>query len=57
MGSIISGRLERKTIIVIGGASGMGASQVVRFLHQGARVVVANRNAERGATFIKEIAS
>ncbi|MNQ85146.1 3-alpha-(or 20-beta)-hydroxysteroid dehydrogenase [compost metagenome] len=49
------GRLAGKNIIVIGGSSGMGASQVVRFVKEGAKVVVANRNAERGESFVKEV--
>lgn len=37
-------RLQNKTIIVTGGASGMGAAQVARFATEGARVIVADRD-------------
>jgi len=45
----MSGRLEGKVAIVTGGASGMGQSTVLRFLDEGAKVVVADLNTETGA--------
>jgi len=42
-------RLENKVAIVTGGASGMGQATVLRFLAEGAKVVIADFNAENGA--------
>jgi 3alpha(or 20beta)-hydroxysteroid dehydrogenase len=47
-------RLKGKNIIVVGGTSGMGSAQVRRFVQEGAKVLVANRDAVRGANFVKE---
>jgi 3alpha(or 20beta)-hydroxysteroid dehydrogenase len=44
----MSGRLSGKRVIVAGGASGMGAAQAVRFVAEGARVVVADLDEVRG---------
>lgn len=41
-------RLKGKTAVVTGGASGMGRATVLRFLQEGARVVVADYNAATG---------
>jgi NAD(P)-dependent dehydrogenase (short-subunit alcohol dehydrogenase family) len=43
------GRLADKVAIVTGGASGMGRATVMRFLADGARVVVADLNEKNGA--------
>ena len=40
----MSGRLEGKVAVITGGASGMGRASVLRFLEEGARVVVADMN-------------
>ncbi len=40
----MSGRLEGKVVVITGGASGMGRASVLRFLEEGARVVVADMN-------------
>lgn len=42
-------RLEGKVALVTGGASGMGRATVMRFLADGAKVVVADLNAANGA--------
>lgn len=42
-------RLQGKTAVITGGASGMGRATVLRFLDEGANVVVADFNAETGA--------
>lgn len=44
----MSARLSGKRVIITGGASGMGAAQVARFVAEGARVVVADKDERRG---------
>lgn len=51
----MSGRVECKNIIVIGGSSGMGLAEAQRFIAEGAKVVIANRNAEQGEKVAKEL--
>lgn len=41
-------RLENRTAVITGGASGMGRATVLRFLDEGANVVVADFNARTG---------
>ena len=41
--------IEHKVAVVTGGASGMGQATVMRFLQEGAKVVVADFNTETGA--------
>lgn len=48
-------RLQHKVAVVTGGASGMGRATVERFLHEGARVVIADFNAQTGAAFFDEL--
>lgn len=43
-----AGRLAGKVAVVTGGASGMGRATVLRFLDEGARVVIADLNQETG---------
>ncbi len=47
-------RLENKVAVITGGASGMGLATVMRFLNEGARVVVADYNTETGQAAVKE---
>ncbi len=47
-------RLEGKVAVITGGASGMGKATVLKFLEEGARVVVADFNAETGAETVAE---
>ena len=42
------GLLDGKVAVVTGGASGMGQATVLRFLEEGARVVVGDLNQETG---------
>lgn len=46
--------LEGKVAIVTGGASGLGRATVECFAAEGARVVIADMNAERGETLARE---
>src|SRR5215472_17593815 len=48
-------RLDGKTAIVTGGARGMGASHVRRFVAEGARVVVVDRLADAGEALVEEL--
>jgi NAD(P)-dependent dehydrogenase (short-subunit alcohol dehydrogenase family) len=50
-------RLENKVAIVTGGAGGMGRSTVMRFIEEGAKVVIADYNAASGAETLAEITS
>lgn len=44
----MAGRLQGKVAVITGGASGMGRATVLRFLAEGASVVVADMNEETG---------
>ena len=46
--------LEGKRVLVTGGASGIGAATVVRFLEEGSRVCVIDRDAEANERFKHE---
>jgi len=48
-------RLENKVAVITGGASGMGLATVMRFLEEGARVVIADYNAETGSAAIAAV--
>jgi 2-hydroxycyclohexanecarboxyl-CoA dehydrogenase len=51
------GTTERKVAAVTGGASGIGEATVRRFVMEGARVVFADRDVERGQRVAAEIAA
>lgn len=51
----MTGRVEGKNIIVIGGSSGMGLAESKRFVAEGARIVIANRNAEQGSAVAAQL--
>ncbi|MEM7284975.1 MAG: SDR family oxidoreductase [Actinomycetota bacterium] len=48
-------RLEGRTAIITGGASGIGAATVRRFVDEGARVTIADRDEERGRALVDEL--
>ena len=51
------GALDGKIAIITGGASGMGRATVLRFLVEGAKVVVGDLNDEHGARLVVEVAA
>jgi NAD(P)-dependent dehydrogenase (short-subunit alcohol dehydrogenase family) len=50
-------RLQNKVALITGGSSGIGEAMVRRFLCEGARVVVADRDQSRGAALCEELGS
>ncbi|MDY7101520.1 MAG: SDR family oxidoreductase [Actinomycetota bacterium] len=49
------GELDGSVAVVTGGASGMGAAMVATFVEEGARVVVADLDEDRGSMLAKEL--
>jgi len=48
-------QLQNKTALVTGGASGLGEACIRRFVEQGARAIIVDLNAERGAALAAEL--
>jgi NAD(P)-dependent dehydrogenase (short-subunit alcohol dehydrogenase family) len=53
----MKGELWDKVIIVTGGGSGIGEAAALRLAGEGARVVIADRNAEQGEAVVRRIES
>lgn len=47
--------LNGKTVLITGGASGIGAATAARFLEEGSRVCVLDRDEQAGAKILKEL--
>ena len=52
----MTGRLDGRVAVVTGGASGIGRATVLRFLDEGARVVVGDLNEAAGEALADEVA-
>src|SRR5947209_3195420 len=48
----MSGRLAGKRCLLVGGSTGLGYAAAVRFLQEGARLVIAGRSADKGAAAV-----
>jgi NAD(P)-dependent dehydrogenase (short-subunit alcohol dehydrogenase family) len=53
----MAGRIEGKVAVVTGGCSGIGLATVRRFVEEGAKVVIGDLNAARGAEVVDELGS
>ena len=55
IGGIMMGRLDGKVAVITGGARGMGASHVRRFVKEGAKVIITDLNEEGGMALANEL--
>jgi NAD(P)-dependent dehydrogenase (short-subunit alcohol dehydrogenase family) len=49
------GRLAGKRCLIVGGTTGLGLAAAVRFLEEGARLVIAGRSADKGAAAVEAL--
>jgi NAD(P)-dependent dehydrogenase (short-subunit alcohol dehydrogenase family) len=52
----MSGSLENKRCLIVGGTSGLGLSAAARFLQEGAEVIIAGRSLQKGADAVASLA-
>src|SRR5205823_11575795 len=53
---LMSDRLANRVAVITGGASGIGRATVLRFLAEGAKVVVGDLNRDAGQELVGEVA-
>ncbi len=51
----MGGRIQDRVAVVTGGCSGIGLATVRRFVEEGAKVVIGDLNADRGAEVVEEL--
>ncbi len=51
----MTGRLKNKVALITGGASGIGRAAALRFAHEGAKVMIADRNSALSAQTLAEL--
>jgi NAD(P)-dependent dehydrogenase (short-subunit alcohol dehydrogenase family) len=52
-----NGRLQNKRCLIVGGSTGLGRAAAAAFLREGARLVIAGRSAEKGASAVAALST